>query len=83
MFLDALDSVYHKYELYKNLMKIILDKGTSQTYQQYTRVTQQRAQCIQYTRVVNPNALALATSTRLLGIADKEQSFISYQRLSP
>ena len=25
---------------------------------------QQRAQCIQYTRVVNPNALALATSTR-------------------
>ena len=48
----------------KNVVKITLDKRISLTYQQCTRVTQQRALCIQYTRVINPNALALATSTR-------------------
>ena len=37
IFLDTLDNVDHKYELHKKLVKIILEKGISQVYQQYQR----------------------------------------------
>ena len=48
----------------KILVKMMPGKGISQTYSHLTRVTQQRALCNQYARVVNPNALALITSPR-------------------
>ena len=64
IFLDTQDNVDQKYELYKNLVKIMLGKGINQSYQWCTRITKQRAQYIQYARVVNTYALALAVSTR-------------------